>query len=58
MTTLIRLLGLTPLLLPLAANAHEGHGIEGVSHWHATDVWGLMALATALAIGIWLSGRK
>jgi hypothetical protein len=58
MTTLIRLLSLTPLLLPLAANAHEGHGIEGVSHWHATDVWGLMALATALAIGIWLSGRK
>ena len=58
MTTLIRLLSLTPLLLPLAANAHEGHGIEGVSHWHATDVWGLPALATALAIGIWLSGRK
>ena len=60
MSTLTRLLSLTPLLLllPLAANAHEGHGIEGVSHWHATDVWGLLALATALAFGIWLSGRK
>ena len=57
MTTSTRLLSLT-LLLPLAANAHEGHGIEGVSHWHSTDVWGLLALATALAFGIWLSGRK
>ena len=57
MTTLIRLLSLT-LLLPLAANAHEGHGLEGVSHWHATDAWGLVALATGLAVALWLSGRK
>ena len=58
MTTLIRSLSLTPLLLPLAASAHEGHGMEGVSHWHATDVWGLLALATGLAVGLWLGGRK
>ena len=58
MTTLIRWLSLTPLLLPLAASAHEGHGMEGVSHWHATDVWGLLALATGLAVGLWLGGRK
>ncbi len=58
MTILIRLLSLTPLLLPLAASAHEGHGMEGVSHWHATDAWGLLALATGLAVALWLSGRK
>jgi hypothetical protein len=59
MTTLTRWLSLTPLLLlPLAANAHEGHGIEGVSHWHATDAAGLVALVTGLAVGLWLAGRK
>jgi hypothetical protein len=26
------------------------------SHWHATDVWGFMAMAAVLALGIWLSG--
>ena len=40
-------------LAALAANAtawaHEGHGMEG-SHWHATDVWGLLALAAAVAL--------
>ena len=59
MTTLSRSLSLTPLLLlPLAASAHEGHGMEGVSHWHATDAWGLLALATGLAVGLWIAGRK
>ncbi len=33
--------------------AHENHGFEG-SHWHATDVWGFVALAVMLAVAIWL----
>jgi len=41
------------VLTALAANAtawaHEGHGMEG-GHWHATDVWGLLAVAAAVAL--------
>ena len=40
-------------LAALAANAtawaHDGHGMEG-SHWHATDIWGLLAVAAAAAL--------
>jgi len=40
-------------LAALAANAtawaHDGHGMEG-SHWHATDTWGLLAIAAAAAL--------
>ena len=25
------------------------------SHWHATDVWGFVAVAGVLAVAIWLS---
>jgi len=32
-----------------AAWAHEGHGMEG-GHWHATDIWGLLAVAAAAAL--------
>jgi hydrogenase/urease accessory protein HupE len=39
------------------AVAHDGHGMEG-SHWHATDVWGLAALAALVALGLWFSRRK
>jgi hypothetical protein len=37
--------------------AHEGHAMTG-PHWHATDVWGFVALAGVLAVAIWLSRRK
>ena len=40
---------LTMLAVNATAWAHEGHGMEG-SHWHATDVWGLLALAAAVAL--------
>jgi hypothetical protein len=36
--------------------AHEGHGLQG-SHWHATDLWGFVAIGVVLAIAIW-HGRK
>ena len=34
---------------------HDGHAMAG-SYWHATDVWGFMAMAAVFAAGIWLSG--
>ncbi len=49
----IRCLRSTAALATLAANAaawaHEGHGMEG-GHWHATDIWGLLAVAAAAAL--------
>ena len=44
-------------LLPAWASAHDGHGLSG-SHWHATDVWGLVALAAVLAAVVWHQRRK
>ena len=41
-----------------AARAHEGHGLAGASHWHASDVLGFILIA-AVATGIvWWRGRK
>ena len=37
-----------------ASFAHEGHAMER-QHWHATDVWGFVALGGMLAVAIWLS---
>lgn len=36
------------------AFSHDAHGMTG-SHWHATDVWGFVALGLALGIAVWLS---
>jgi hypothetical protein len=44
------------LLLPVLAQAHEGHGIEGASHYHATDAWGFLA-ALAVVVVMWWMGR-
>ena len=39
------------------AFAHEGHGLGSGSHWHASDVWGYIALAAVLAV-TWWAGRR
>ncbi|MFH7045041.1 hypothetical protein ABT392_22425 [Paucibacter sp. JuS9] len=44
------------LLLPWHALAHEGHGQEGISHWHATDL--LLPLALAAGLLWFLKKRK
>lgn len=40
--------------LSTAVFAHDGHAMAG-THWHATDVWGFVAMAGVLALAIWLS---
>jgi hypothetical protein len=38
--------------------SHEGHGLPGVSHWHATDTAGLLLVAALAAGALWFSRRK
>jgi hypothetical protein len=38
------------------AHAHAGHGLPGLSHWHATDV--ALLLAAIGAVGLWLLRRS
>ena len=45
------LLGAAPALPALA---HGGHGLQG-SHWHATDVFGLLLAIGAAALLVWWS---
>lgn len=40
-----------------AALAHDGHGMEASSHWHATDGWGWV-VGLALVAAMWWGGRK
>jgi hypothetical protein len=44
-------------LLPLLAQAHDGHGVPGVSHWHASDAFGYVVLAMAIGL-VWWARRK
>jgi len=48
----------TAVLAWLPAAAHEGHGLPGHAHWHATDVLGFVALGVAGAALVWWRGRK
>jgi hypothetical protein len=50
---------LLSLLSALCLNtwAHEGHGIEGASHYHATDVWGFVG-AAAVGVLLWWFTRR
>jgi uncharacterized membrane protein YfcA len=50
----------TPLLFLLCTSvqAHEGHGLPGISHWHATDTLLLIGVVAAAAAGLWWSRRK
>jgi hypothetical protein len=44
------------LLCASATFAHDGHSQHG-SHWHATDLWGFVAIGLLLAVAVW-HGRK
>jgi hypothetical protein len=43
--------------LPAWAAAHDGHGLFG-AHWHATDVWGFVALGAVVAAVVWHRRKK
>ena len=63
MTLIFRILTMPRLislfaLLPWLAQAHEGHGMEGAAHYHATDVWGFVALAGVVAVMWWIGRDK
>lgn len=36
----------------MSAFAHDGHALDG-SHWHASDVWGFVAVAAGAALAVW-----
>jgi hypothetical protein len=52
------LFALTLPLVALNAWAHEGHGLPGSSHWHATDTAGLLLVLALAAGALWFSRRK
>ena len=37
--------------------AHDGRGME-LAHWHATDVWGFVALGVVVALVVWMRRGK
>ena len=39
------------------AQAHDGHGLGGSSHWHPTDALGFLAVLVVVA-AVWWVGRK
>lgn len=51
-----RALGAITLLSAPACWAHEGHGMPGLSHWHATDAIVWVIIAAVVAAAIW-SGK-
>ncbi len=52
------LLAAAAALATAAAQAHEGHGLPGASHWHATDVVGLVLVVALAAGAAWWTRRK
>jgi hypothetical protein len=50
--------GLPALLAATVAQAHEGHGLPGINHWHGSDAGGALALIGVFVVGLWLLGRK
>jgi hypothetical protein len=43
-----------PLLCWLpGALAHEGHGLTGAAHWHATDTVGLLVVGGLVTLAVW-----
>ncbi len=40
----------------LGAFAHEGHGMAGSAHWHATDALGFVGMV-ALVVLAWYLGK-
>jgi hypothetical protein len=58
----IKLIAIQAIITPASiVFAHDGHGLDafGSSHWHATDTFGVIALAAIVVLTLWFSrGRK
>ena len=48
----------TFLAVALPAWAHDGHGLPGASHWHASDTLGVLLVAALAAGAVAWSRRK
>ncbi len=48
---------LSGAISPWIALAHEGHGLQGSAHWHATDVPGYIGVAMVAAL-LWFIGKR
>ena len=44
--------------LATAVHAHEGHGLGGASHWHASDTLGFVLVGLVCVAVAWYAGRK
>jgi hypothetical protein len=52
-----KLIAISAAFMPtFPAFSHEGHGFTG-SHWHTSDVAGLVALGLLIALAVWLSKK-
>ena len=58
MRKLLRLAAAGSATLPVLVQAHSGHGLPGESHWHATDMWGVVLIVAVLAAVLSVARRK
>ncbi len=56
MTTKCLVILLSGAATHFGAWAHEGHGLTGSAHWHATDTLGFVGLALVAAL-VWFIGK-
>jgi hypothetical protein len=40
-----------------AALAHDGHGLGGSAHWHATDALGFVVAAALVAVAVYFAKK-
>ncbi|MDP3082152.1 MAG: hypothetical protein Q8N44_00460 [Rubrivivax sp.] len=59
MTRTMKSTSLIGLLLTTgAAHAHDGHGLAAASHWHATDLFGFLAVLAVVGVALWWTRRR
>ena len=59
MSTFLRHLALFGVVFAAAsAQAHEGHGLSGATHWHASDTLGLLLVVVAAGALAWAARRR
>jgi hypothetical protein len=54
----LRFIFLSGALIHRAAQAHDGHGFQMLSHWHASDALGFLAVVAVVAAAWSYFNRK